>query len=75
MTTGQVEHSTQRSARLARATAILLRHAIKCDRDHNWQMARICWTKYDHAYWKLQQEQRLQTALAGSRKNTSERIF
>jgi len=65
------ENSTSRSARLARATAILLNHAIKCDRDHNWQMARVCWDRYDLAYYQLQ----LHNAMSGLRKNTSERWY
>ena len=60
-----------RGARLARATAFLLRHAIKCDEQHQWQMARVCWGQYARAYDELQEH----NAVRGLRKNTLERFF
>ena len=71
MTTGQVECTPDRGARLARATAILLRHAIKCDEQHQWQMARVMWTKYDHAYHALVQH----NTMSNLRKNTGSRLW
>ena len=69
-TVNRSEFTTDRSARLALATTILLRHAITCDRDHNWPMARVCWTKYAEAYDELQ----WRNAVRGLRKNTGERL-
>ena len=60
-----------RGARLARATAILLRHAIKCDEQHQWQMARVCWGQYARAHDDLQWH----NAISSLRKNTGSRWY
>lgn len=71
-TVNQSHVTTDRGARLARATVVLLRHAIACDQNHNWQMARVSWQKQADAYRELQAHNE---RAFGIRKNTTERFF
>jgi hypothetical protein len=71
ITTGRTESTTDRGARLARATVVLLRHALTCDRTHQWQMARVMWQKQADAYREL----KAHNDIATLRKNTGERWY
>ena len=65
------QDSTTRGERLAHATVVLLRHALECDREGAWQMARVCWQKQADAYRELKAHHEIATL----RKNTGSRWY